>query len=244
MIRLLATGMTTLILGALPGAASAAAATARGVAVVVDFADGKAPLVLCVNEAGQSDATVLADGLHQAGRRGLRYGTTGLLCAIDGQPKSGCGQQTGTHYSYWAYFQGTPSQWTYAHQGLDSHRADTAVAIGLRFEASGTGTPGDPAPRTSSESAVLCPVLTPVTSVPVLSPPIGVAGASTTTTATQGITSRSIATTSTLGSAPSSTAGTNETGGSPVSSLVGLSALAVVIGGVSLLVRGRRNRGN
>ena len=241
MRRLLATGITALAVSALPGATSAAAATARGVAVVVDFADGNAPLVLCSNEAGRSDATVLADGLAQAGRGGLRYGTTGLLCAIDGRPTSGCGQQRGTHYANWAYFQGTPSQWSYAHQGLDSHRADTAVAIGLRFEASGTGTPADPPPRMSPDSTDLCPVLATVTSVPSTRPSVPVVGATTTTTTTT--TSQVTAATRTPGSVPTSTGSSRSTGSSPFPTLVALGAVAVAIGGVSLLVRGRRNRG-
>ena len=41
----------------------------------------------------------------RAGGKVLTFGTSGLLCAIDGYPAGGCGDRTGQGgYHYWSYW--------------------------------------------------------------------------------------------------------------------------------------------
>jgi len=241
MRRLLAAGVMVVVLAGLPGAAGAAELGARAVAVVVDFGDTRAPLVLCEDGAGKSDAQVLSDALAAAGRGGLRFGPTGLLCGIDGYPASGCGSQSSAHYAYWAYFHGTPSGWTYAHEGPASHLATNGTAIGFRFESSGTGTPADPAPRASSDAAISCPVsVTSTTAVPSAPGVTSTTVQGSVSTTTMGVVTSSPpvhSATAAVHTAPSTGSGS----AAPVAlSIVGLLA---AIGGVLAYTRLRGRRG-
>ena len=58
-----------------------------------------------------------------------RYDSSGLLCAIDGYPVTGCGESDGTGaYVYWSYWTGSGDTWTYATAGPAGRKlADGAV---------------------------------------------------------------------------------------------------------------------
>lgn len=241
--RLIVAGTLVAILVAVPGALEAGAAAARAVAVVIDFGDSQPPLVLCVNEAGASDAQVLADGLAQAGRGGLRFSPTGLLCGIDGYPATGCGAQNGARYSYWAYFHGTSLGWSYAQEGPASHVAALSTAIGFRFETEGTGTPADSAPRTTGDPAVSCPTLVSSTTLANTAPggvttsgPSALVSTTSTLAPVSITTNRQASTTASEATKPSPSG----SGAAPV--LLSLGGLSVAIGAVLMAkrIRGRR----
>ena len=119
--------------------------------------------VSCISVAtGSNDADVLSARAKLLGLPSPRYAVSGLLCAIDGYPATGCGQQSGTHYAYWAYFHGG-SSWTYAGEGPASWTVSAGDVEGWRFEPQGSATPADPPPRSPSDSETLCPASVPPT---------------------------------------------------------------------------------
>jgi hypothetical protein len=97
-----------------------------------------------------------------------RYAESGLLCAIDGYPTSGCGAQSGTHYAYWAYWHGG-RHWQYANGGPGEWKVAIGDVEGWRFEPEGSATPADPPPRAASSAAVL---EVPAGTATVTSPPL------------------------------------------------------------------------
>ena len=229
----LAAAATAITLGAVGPFASSAAASGpvcgsvpvagKGelvVAVVVDFGGAAGPvLVDCLAVPdGSSGTDVLAARAALLDKASPRYASSGLLCAIDGYPKTGCGVQTGTHFAYWAYFHGGPS-WTYANSGPASETVQPGDVEGWRFEPDGSATPQDPAPRAPSSPSVLegisgSPTTTVVSTT--TTPPgttsttrVG-AGGTTPTTATSGTSAPGTATTgpgsSTSGTPPTSRA--------------------------------------
>ena len=134
------------------------------VPVVVDLGGASdQPEVSCVSvPAGSNGAEVLAARAKLLGVPAPRYAISGLLCAIDGYPATGCGQQNGTHYAYWAYFHGGAS-WTYASVGPASWSIVAGDVEGWRFEPDGSATPADPPPRSASDAPTLCPASSPPT---------------------------------------------------------------------------------
>ena len=126
------------------------------VPVVVDFGATKADvLVTCVvARAGDTGADVLAAQATLLGYPPPRYAESGLLCAIDGYPKTGCGTFSGAHYAYWAYWHGG-SRWTYANDGPGEETVSKGDVQGWRYEPRGTASPSDPPPRASSAAASL-----------------------------------------------------------------------------------------
>lgn len=110
---------------------------------------------MCVTvPAGATGADVLAARARALGRPLPRYASSGLLCAIDGQPATGCGERVDGAYRYWAYFLGSGS-WTYAGTGPALRRASAGQLEGWRFVA-GAGNATDPPPRTSASPASIC----------------------------------------------------------------------------------------
>ena len=110
---------------------------------------------MCVTvPAGATGADVLAARARALGRPLPRYASSGLLCAIDGQPATGCGERVDGAYRYWAYFLGSGS-WTYAGTGPALRRASVGQLEGWRFVA-GAGNATDPPPRTSASPASIC----------------------------------------------------------------------------------------
>jgi hypothetical protein len=134
------------------------------VPVVVDTGGSSdAAEVSCVSvPSGSNGAQVLAARAQLLGEPAPRYAESGLLCAIDGYPATGCGQASGTHYAYWAYYHGG-SSWTYASVGPASWPVSAGDVEGWRFQPEGSATPADPPPRAPSAAATLCPVSAPPT---------------------------------------------------------------------------------
>ena len=95
-----------------------------------------------------------------AGNHALRWSSSGLLCAIDGYPATGCGESSATGYRYWSYWHGGDS-WSYSSVGPDSFTPKDGAVEGWHF-IDGTGTTdgtvttdGGRKPRSSATSP--CP---------------------------------------------------------------------------------------
>lgn len=153
-------------LGSRPRCTSAPAKSPGSVVVpiVVDFGSpGDQVSVTCVEVPnGSTGADVLSAQARVLGLAQPRYAASGLLCAIDGRPVSGCGTVHGGKYAYWAYFHGGPS-WSYAEVGPASWAAVSGDVEGWRFEPNGSATPSDPAPRAASLESDLLPASPPST---------------------------------------------------------------------------------
>lgn len=126
------------------------------VAVVVDFGSpGDRVLVSCIAaRPGTTGAEILSAQASQLSAPGPRYNSSGLLCAIDGFPESGCGTQAGSHFAYWAYWHGGRT-WTYAELGPAEWQITKGDVEGWRFEPDGSASPADPVPRASPLAAHL-----------------------------------------------------------------------------------------
>ena len=126
------------------------------VAIVVDFGGvGGRVIISCVLvKPGASDAQALQVQAAVLGYPTPRYAESGLLCAIDGYPASGCGVQSGGHYAYWSYWHGG-KRWQYASGGPGEWKVDRGDVEGWRFQPHGSATPADPPPRAASSAVVL-----------------------------------------------------------------------------------------
>ena len=128
------------------------------VPVVVDFGGPHARVfVSCVvSRRGETGAEVLEAQAPLVGYPVPRYDASGsgLLCAIDGYPVTGCGTQTGSRYAYWAYWHGG-KRWQYADDGPGEWTVFKGDVEGWRFEPKGSATPADPPPRAASSAAAL-----------------------------------------------------------------------------------------
>jgi hypothetical protein len=165
---------------AVGGSFACATGEAR-VAVVVDPGEGGSVTSVCV-PAGARDngATILAARASLLGRPQPRFNSSGLLCAIDGYPASGCGEQHGGRYAYWGYYHGANGGWSYSNLGPAAVRVQDGVVEGWRFHADGAGNPTDPPPRASADAAATCvPPQPPATGPAATAPgaPPGTAGA-------------------------------------------------------------------
>lgn len=118
--------------------------------IVVDFgesAPGDTPEPACVVVPdGATGTDVLEERARLLGTPPPRYNASGLLCAIDGRPDSGCGARDGDRYLYWSYWQGTREGWDYADIGPSSLTVSATRAEGWHF-VRGAALPGDPPPR-------------------------------------------------------------------------------------------------
>jgi hypothetical protein len=170
-------------LGSLVGAPAecAGAAGSIHVAVVVDYGGiAGAPVAArsdCISvPAGSNGATVLAARATQLGLPAPRWDVNnGLLCAIDGFPRTGCAASdaNGT-YTYWSYWGAVGDSWQYATTGPIGHVLRDGAVEGWRF-GSGRGTSQDDAPR-ASVAASRCPTApTSTPPSPTVVPPAGVA---------------------------------------------------------------------
>jgi hypothetical protein len=138
------------------GSSCASAAGTVHVGLVIDFgtvdpAGAAKPMVRqCVTIADRGTG---ADALS-AGGHTPRWNSSGLLCAIDGYPATGCGERTATGYRYWSYWHGGDA-WKYSSVGPDSFRPGEGGVEGWHF-VDGTGTgDGGQVPRVGSSSP--CP---------------------------------------------------------------------------------------
>ena len=122
--------------------ASVRRATARTIVVPVVVDTGgpsDTAEVACVPvPAGSNGAQVLAARAKLLHVPAPRYAESGLLCAIDGYPATGCGVQTGQYYAYWAYYHGG-SSWTYASVGPAEWKVIPRRRRGLALPTAGHG---------------------------------------------------------------------------------------------------------
>ena len=172
-----AAGLLVLLgpVAAVTGASPACAAGEVRVSIVVDFGDLPSPpptSATCVAVGdGDSGADALAARARQLGTPAPRYNSSGLLCAIDGLPSTGCGERTSSGYRYWSYFRGSAGGWEYSSVGPTGSRVKATQSEGWRFT-NGTGRPGDPAPRGPADPAAVCRTAQspPATAAPATSP--------------------------------------------------------------------------
>lgn len=138
------------------GAAPASASTCDGpigdgeirVSIVVDSDSTGMSTDCLVVPSGTTGSQLLARRAAALGRSAPRYAQSGLLCAIDGFPASGCGDRSSGGFAYWAYFNGTSGSWVYGTYNPFIRRLSDGDVEGWRFVGSG-GDAGDPPPRTS-----------------------------------------------------------------------------------------------
>jgi hypothetical protein len=121
--RLLAVAAPLLASAALLVPVASATASTVCVEVVVDYGklvDGRAPSATCVVvPTGATGAEVMQARAKKLDVDPPRYRADGLLCAIDGVPKTGCAEQTGNGgFKYWSYWhKQLDSAWSYSHSG-------------------------------------------------------------------------------------------------------------------------------
>jgi hypothetical protein len=187
------------------------------VAIVVDFGTGASVTNTCI-AAGSRDngAQLLAARASVLGRAQPRFGSSGLLCAIDGFPATGCGQQSGGKFAYWAYYRASNGSWSYQSIGPAFIRVKADVVEGWRWHGSGAGNPTDPPPRGSANAAATCKPATP--------PPTTIARPAATTPAPIG--------TAGGGQTPTSRAGSGARGVPPLTN----TTVAAVAGGVTTTI--------
>jgi hypothetical protein len=135
----------------------ACAASQVHVAIVVDFDGVSSTTSTCVAVGSRDNgATVLAARARQLGQPAPQFGSSGLLCAIDGIPAHGCGETHSGKYAYWSYFHGTGGRWSYSSIGPAGTRVNAQVVEGWRWQPNGAGNPSDPPPRASATASSIC----------------------------------------------------------------------------------------
>jgi len=162
--------------GASPALSCAAGAEGSvSVAVVIDTGTtASSPggvSTTCVDvDPGARGTDVLDARARRLGRPLPRYDSTGLLCAIDGFPETGCGDASGSDYLYWSYWAGSAGRWYYSNLGPGARVMQSGAVEGWRF-LQGNGRTTDQAPRSA---AAPCPTTTttpPVAVGPAPAPP-------------------------------------------------------------------------
>lgn len=119
------------------------------VVLVVDGTDigGGSSATCLVVPAGTSGSQLLARRSAELGTGSPRYGSSGLLCAIDGLPATGCGDRNAGGFGYWAYFYESNGGWFYGNGNPFSKRPVDGAIEGWRFVTGGCGCGDDPPPR-------------------------------------------------------------------------------------------------
>lgn len=122
-MRLRLAAGTVLLVSAPFANVSAHAATTVCVGVVVQRDTGSTPHPRACIEvtAGASGSDVLAARARKLGTPAPRYDSSGLLCAIDGYPETGCAERDANGYRYWSYWHHTGGTWGYANTGPSSY---------------------------------------------------------------------------------------------------------------------------
>ena len=134
------------------------------VAVVVDNGSSSAVSAVCVpGSSGDNGATILAARASMLGTPQPRYASSGLLCAIDGMPSTGCGVAHDGHYAYWSYWHGSGAKWSYSNVGPASGHVDPGTVEGWRWQPDGSALPTDPPPRAPADATAICPPTPPRT---------------------------------------------------------------------------------
>lgn len=136
------------------------------VVLVVDAIDlgGGSSATCLVVPAGTTGSQLLARRGAELGTGSPRYGSSGLLCAIDGQPTSGCGDRNAGGFAYWAYFAGSSGSWLYGSINPFTRRLSDGDIEGWRY-VQGAGNGQDPPPRIGP-SRSLFPALTAAPAAP------------------------------------------------------------------------------
>jgi hypothetical protein len=153
--------------------AIASAADDVYVAVIVDFGTGSgmSSISKCVLvPSGSTDSAALAAAVGQSN---VAYGSTGLLCSIDGYPSDGvqnCNRTSGSQYYFWSYWHGATGSWLYSNDGPAEHAATDGDVQGWRFENPGPASPSAPQPEVAPNYAAICGVHTPATTTTTLAP--------------------------------------------------------------------------
>ena len=150
---------------------SALTQSSISVAIVVEGSGG--PTTACVQLAsGANGVDLLFARASALGLPAPRFDpVSGLLCAIDGYPATGCGERTATGYAYWSYWIGDSGNWTYASLGPGGRRLGDGRLDGWRF-VSGTGQGSDQPPATAAVATNICvPPPPPTTAPPTTAPP-------------------------------------------------------------------------
>ncbi len=131
------------------------------VVLVVDSSDlgGGASATCLVVPAGTTGSQLLARRGSELGTGSPRYGSSGLLCAIDGLPATGCGDRNAGGFEYWAYFNGSSGSWAYGNINPFTRRLSDGDIEGWRY-VQGAGNGQDPPPRIGP-SRSLFPALAP-----------------------------------------------------------------------------------
>lgn len=118
------------------------------VVLVVDATDlgGGSSATCLVVPANTTGSQLLARRGAELGTGSPRYGSSGLLCAIDGMPATGCGDRNAGGFEYWAYFNGTSGSWVYGNFNPFTRRLSDGDIEGWRY-VRGAGNGQDPPPR-------------------------------------------------------------------------------------------------
>ena len=137
------------------------------VVMVVDPGETSAgPSSVClVVPSGTTGSQLLARRAAELGMISPRYAGSGLLCAIDGFPATGCGDRTSGGFAYWAYFNGTSGAWNYGSYNPFIRRMADGDIEGWRY-VSGTGGAQDPPPRIAPSRSLFPPLAIGPVSVP------------------------------------------------------------------------------
>lgn len=146
------------------------------VVLVVDSSDlgGSSSATCLVVPAGTTGSQLLARRGNELGIGSPRYGSSGLLCAIDGLPATGCGDRNSGGYGYWAYFFDGGGNWTYGSNNPFSKRLTDGAIEGWRFVTGGCGCGQDPSPRIGPSRSLfpaLAPARAPLPELPTASAP-------------------------------------------------------------------------
>lgn len=124
----------------------------------VDIGGGSSAMCLVV-PAGTTGSQLLARRGAELGTGSPRYGSSGLLCAIDRRPATGCGDRNSGGFEYWAYFNGSSGNWVYGNYNPFARRLSDGDIEGWRY-VRGAGNGEDPPPRIDP-SRSLFPALAP-----------------------------------------------------------------------------------
>ena len=102
------------------------------------------------------------------------YNASGLLCSIDGYPRTGCGEKTGSTYAYWSYWDGRSGRWVFARIGPASRRMTDGAMEGWRFQQEGSLESSGNPPRYAPDRNGICPPPAPPVAPPVApnNPPV------------------------------------------------------------------------
>lgn len=176
-------GAPALVAGVLPGAGvlsgSCASAGEVHAGLVVDFGTvdtgtaRPANTSDCVADPGANGVTLLA---KRFGKSGVRINSSGLICAIDGYPATGCGDHLPNgRYRYWSYWKGG-SSWEYSSVGPAGRVVKDGTVDGWHF-VEGSASPADGAPGNSGPAGP-CGPTTPTTTPPATSTPTSNGGSS------------------------------------------------------------------